>query len=100
MLEPITLLIASELLPASAAVTLTASSGRLVPRDTIVKPIISGGTFNLFATAELPSTKASAPLIRNINPTTSDITDVIIDVSILHSPYDNKQLVPFYHIEF
>lgn len=40
-----------------AAVTLTASSGKLVPIATIVIPMIKDGTLNFFATEELPSTK-------------------------------------------
>ena len=50
------------------AVTLTAHSGKLVPIATIVSPMIIEGTFNLFATEELPSTKKSAPLINNTKP--------------------------------
>ena len=57
ILEPTTLLIASALLLASDAVTLTAVSGSDVPIATIVRPMIIDGTFNRFATLELPSTK-------------------------------------------
>ena len=45
MLDPITLLKASSLLPASPAVILTAASGALVPIATIVSPIMTDGTF-------------------------------------------------------
>ena len=57
ILDPATLLTASVLFPAMAAVTLTASSGKLVPIATIVIPMIKDGTLNFFATEELPSTK-------------------------------------------
>ena len=55
--DPATLLTASVLFPAMDAVTLTASSGKLVPIATIVIPMIKDGTLNFFATEELPSTK-------------------------------------------
>ena len=57
ILDPATLLTASVLFPAMDAVTLTASSGKLVPIATIVIPMIKDGTLNFFATEELPSTK-------------------------------------------
>ena len=68
ILEPTTLLIAISLEPWRAAVTLTATSGALVPSATIVKPIIKLGTLKFLARAELPSTKKSAPLIKAIKP--------------------------------
>ena len=68
--EPTTLLTASSLLCARDAVTLTAVSGRDVPIATIVSPMIMDGTFSLRAILELPSTKKSAPFIRNANPIT------------------------------
>lgn len=68
ILEPTTLLTARALLPDMAAVTLTASSGRLVPMATTVKPMMMGGTRSSLATAELPSTKKSAPLISSTKP--------------------------------
>ena len=49
------------LLPLKEAVILTAASGALVPKATIVSPIINVGIFNTFARLELPSTKISAP---------------------------------------
>ena len=70
ILEPTTLLTASSLLLTSDAVTLTAVSGRDVPIATIVRPMMIGGTFSLFAILELPSTKKSAPFIRNTKPIT------------------------------
>ena len=57
MLDPITLLNASSLLPERPAVILTAASGALVPIATIVRPMITEGTFNKRAMAELPITK-------------------------------------------
>ena len=57
MFDPVTLLTATSLLPAKAAVTLTASSGRLVPMETMVSPTIKGGMRSRRATAEAPSTK-------------------------------------------
>ena len=73
-LEPDTLLIARELLPAIDAEIETAVSGRDVPIATIVRPMISDGTLNLFATFDAPSTKKSAPLMRPTNPTTKRIS--------------------------
>ena len=65
--EPSTLLTAIALEPFAEANALTASSGSDVPTATIVSPTTIDGTFNLLATATLPSTKKSAPLIRNKN---------------------------------
>lgn len=76
MLEPTALLIASSFAFAIDALMLTEASGRLVPIATIVSPIIIDGTCNLFATLELPSTKKSAPLINNTNPTTNKIYSI------------------------
>ena len=85
ILEPDTLLTANVLFPVIEAVTLTASSGRLVPIATIVIPIISEGTLNFFATEELPSTKKSAPLISRTNPITRIAAD--FKISIFLSPF-------------
>ena len=70
--EPSTLLTAIALEPFAEANELTASSGSDVPTATIVSPTTIDGTFNLLATATLPSTKKSAPLIRNKNPTNNN----------------------------
>ena len=83
--EPDTLLIASELLPARDAEIETAVSGSDVPIATIVKPMISDGTLNLFATFDAPSTKKSAPLIKSTNPATS--TTAAHNISIINSPF-------------
>ena len=66
--EPITLPALISTLPEIALLMLTASSGRLVPIATTVKPIIKLDTFNFFATALAPLTKKSAPLIKRIMP--------------------------------
>ena len=55
--------------PVTAAVILTAASGALVPMATMVKPIITDGTFSSFAVEEAPSTKKSAPFISKMKPT-------------------------------
>ena len=75
ILEPTALLMARELLPVREAVTLTAHSGRLVPMATMVMPMIMEGIRSRFATAELPSTKKSAPLINRTNPTINIMND-------------------------
>lgn len=54
-----------------AEVRLTASSGRLVPKETIVRPITTDGILKIRAIAELPSTKKSAPLTSRTKPTTN-----------------------------
>ncbi len=45
------------LLPLMAAPILTAASGELVPKATIVNPISKGGSFNIFAIPTAPSIK-------------------------------------------
>lgn len=52
----------------SDAVTLTAAYGALVPKATIVKPIIKDGIPKDFAILEQPSTNKSAHFIKTINP--------------------------------
>jgi hypothetical protein len=69
-LDPITLLIAIVSEPLRPADTLDASSGSEVPIATTVRPMIIEGTRSFFAIPELPSTKKSAPLIRNTKPIT------------------------------
>ena len=63
--EPTTLLTLKSVLLLIAATILTASSGRDVPNATMVRPIIRAGTLSIFAIVEAPSTKMSAPLIKN-----------------------------------
>ena len=71
ILLPRTLPIEISALPEIAPVILTAASGALVPIATIVRPMISSEIPNFLAKPEAPSTKKSAPFIRNINPTIS-----------------------------
>ena len=52
----------------TALVMLTESSGKLVPRATIVRPMKSDGTLRRVAMALAPETKKSAPLIRRAIP--------------------------------
>ena len=68
ILLPITFPIEIPLLPATAALRLTAASGALVPIATMVSPITSSGTPNFLATAAAPSTKKSAPFMSIIKP--------------------------------
>ena len=56
---------AISLLPFIAEIKLTASSGALVPRDTIVRPTITDGIPIFLAIEEAPSTNMSAPFIIN-----------------------------------
>ena len=51
-----------------AAVILTAASGALVPKATIVNPIIKGEILKNLAIDEALETKVSAPFINSINP--------------------------------
>lgn len=51
-----------------AAVILTAASGALVPKATIVNPIIKGEILKNLAIDEAPETKVSAPFINSITP--------------------------------
>ena len=54
ILEPTTFPIAIPFCPLSAAVILTAASGALVPKATIVRPIINGGNLSILAMVEEP----------------------------------------------
>ena len=71
--EPNTFPTAISLLPSSEEIALTASSGALVPNDTIVKPTITEGIPNFFEILDAPLTKISAPLINRKNPTIKNI---------------------------
>jgi hypothetical protein len=62
---------AISLLPFIAAVTLTTSSGRDVPKATIVRPMIRVETPNFLAIEEAPRTRMSAPHTRMRNPITT-----------------------------
>ena len=54
--------------PLKEEIKLTASSGALVPNDTIVNPTITEGIPIFLAIEEAPSTNISAPLINKKNP--------------------------------
>ena len=71
ILLPTTLAMERSYAPLRDAEILTAASGRLVPMETIVRPIITDGILKIFATLLLPSTKRSAPLIKKKKPKTS-----------------------------
>ena len=76
ILEPITFPTAISLLSAREADKLTASSGALVPKATMVSPMMMVGIRSSLATEELPSTKKSAPLISNTKPAISNIYSI------------------------
>ena len=76
MTFPIAILFA----PFNDALSDTASSGALVPKDTIVNPMINGGIENFWASAAEPSTKISAPFTKKTNPT-------IININHYTQPY-------------
>ncbi len=67
--DPTTLPIERPLLPFIALDIETDASGRLVPIDTTVKPIIKDDTPIFLASVEALDTKKSAPLINNTKPT-------------------------------
>ena len=56
------------MLPLIDEIILTASSGALVPNDTIVNPTITDGIPNFFEILDAPLTKISAPLINRKKP--------------------------------
>jgi hypothetical protein len=56
---------------------LTAASGELVPKATIVRPIIIGGIFKYFDILAEPDTNKSAPLINIMKPVNSNKYDII-----------------------
>lgn len=64
MMDPTALPSARPALPLQAAITDTAHSGLVVPRDTIVASIITLGRPSLRASPAAPSTSQSAPLTR------------------------------------
>ena len=77
MFEPTTLPTAISFAPRRAAVTLTASSGMDVPNATMVRPISSGDTPSLRASADAPATNLSAPQIISAKPITRNTNDSI-----------------------
>ena len=68
MLEPTMFPREISLFPARPALILTAASGALVPMATMVRPMITEGTFKIPAIEEEPSTNKSAPLISKTKP--------------------------------
>lgn len=68
ILEPSIFPIDISLLPLIADIILTASSGALVPIDTIVKPTMIDGIPIFLDKVDAPSTKKSAPLIKRQKP--------------------------------
>ena len=79
MLLPTTLPIAIALLPSMEEITLTISSGALVPKATIVSPISNLGTLKFKAVLDAPSTRTSAPFTNITNPNISSIIFIIIN---------------------
>ena len=68
MLLPTTLPRDMSALPDRPAMTLTASSGELVPKATIVSPITRGDIPTSTASFDAPRTNASAPAMSRISP--------------------------------
>ena len=68
MLLPTTLPMAMSVLPSSTAPTLTATSGALVPKATMVSPTTSGLMPNDIASLDAPRTSKLAPMTRRIRP--------------------------------
>ena len=73
MLLPITFPNSISAFPAKCELKEIANSGADVPNATIVKPITAVGIFKFLAKDAEPSTKKSAHLISNTNPTTDKI---------------------------
>jgi len=69
--EPIIFPMDMPSVPLIAADMLTAASGELVPKATMVKPIIMGGIFKYLAIFDAHETKKSAPFISRMNPITN-----------------------------
>ncbi len=68
MLLPITLPTAMSVLPARVACKLTVICGALLPKATMLKPMISGRTLRLAARRTAARTRISAPIISNTKP--------------------------------
>ena len=68
MLLPTTLPMAMSVLPSSTAPTLTAISGALVPRATMVRPTTSGLMPNDSASLDAPRTSRLAPMTSRVSP--------------------------------
>ena len=74
ILLPMTLPRSISVLPLTREEIETASSGAPVPNATMVRPINCLETLKFDATEEAPETSQSAPLIKNTNPATSNVT--------------------------
>ena len=73
ILLPKTLPTAMPVFPLMLAIMFTNNSGEEVPKATTVNPITRSDIFSVFAIDDAPSTRKSAPLIRNMNPAISSI---------------------------
>ncbi len=83
ILLPITLPSNMSVLPLIKELIEMASSGALVPKATIVRPIKSLETLKLVAIDEEPETSQSAPRMRNIKPKMRRMICNIISMFIL-----------------
>ena len=72
------------MLPDMRELTETANSGALVPKATIVRPINSLDTLKFVAAEEAPSTRRSAPLIKNTKPMMSRIDCRIMSIYLFY----------------
>ena len=72
MLLPMTFPKTMSPLPEMIDLTLTANSGALVPKATMVRPMSILETLKWRATEEAPSTKMSAPFIKMTKPKMSN----------------------------
>ena len=82
ILLPITLPSSMSVEPEARELMETASSGALVPKATIVRPIKVLLTLKLVAMDDAPSTSQSAPLIKIIKPMISNATCKIISICL------------------
>ena len=80
ILLPTTFPMVMSALPWNAAVRLTAASGALVPKATMVSPITSWGIPNFSAMLAAPSTNQSAPFTKSTNPTANKASCIIISM--------------------
>ena len=82
ILLPMTLPRSMSVEPEARELMDTASSGALVPKATIVRPIRVLLTLKLVAMDDAPSTNQSAPLIKIIKPMISNATCKIISICL------------------
>ena len=86
MLLPTTLPMAMSVLPSSTAPTLTATSGALVPKATMVSPTTSGLMPNDRASLDAPRTSTLAPMTSRIRPPRNMSMFMIGHCSCKHLP--------------